>query len=302
MTRTICIYHGNCADGFAAAWAVRRALGESVEFHPGVYGADPPDVAGADVILVDFSYKRPVLEAMAQRARSVLVLDHHATAQADLAGLIPPPVIYAGLRGWEAHTHLAALGGYNGFPVCLFDMKRSGAQMTWDFFHAGKKRPTLIDYVADRDLWRFALPHSREIAAWYFSHPYLFDVWDDLVQALEIDLSYARAAGEAIDRKHRKDVAELVKVARRTMRIGGHVVPVANLPYTLASDAGHLMAEGAPFAACYFDRADELRVFSLRSHDGGIDVSKVAAGYGGGGHKNAAGFQMPLGWEGDGDA
>lgn len=28
MGRTICIYHGNCADGFTAAWAVWKALGE----------------------------------------------------------------------------------------------------------------------------------------------------------------------------------------------------------------------------------------------------------------------------------
>jgi len=81
MTRTICIYHGNCADGFTAAWAVWRALGDAVEFVPGIYGAAPPDVAGADVIMVDFSYKRPVLDALADRARSVLALDHHKTAE-----------------------------------------------------------------------------------------------------------------------------------------------------------------------------------------------------------------------------
>ncbi|WP_249139114.1 hypothetical protein [Actibacterium sp. MT2.3-13A] len=47
------------------------------------------------------------------------------------------------------------------------------------------------------------------------------------------------------------------------------------------------------------DRA-AARVFSLRSRgDGGQDVSEIAASYGGGGHRNAAGFQMPIGWEGD---
>ena len=29
----LCIYHGNCADGFGAAWVVRRALGFAVDFH-----------------------------------------------------------------------------------------------------------------------------------------------------------------------------------------------------------------------------------------------------------------------------
>ena len=45
MTRTICIYHGNCADGFTAAWAVWRALGDAVEFIPGNYGAARPKSA-----------------------------------------------------------------------------------------------------------------------------------------------------------------------------------------------------------------------------------------------------------------
>ena len=65
------------------------------------------------------------------------------------------------------------------------------------------------------------------------------------------------------------------------MVIGGHRVPVANLPYTMASDAAGAMAEDAPFAACYFDRAD-ARVFSLRSRgEDGLDVSEIAARYGG---------------------
>lgn len=90
MTRTICIYHANCADGFTAAWAVREALGETVEYIPAGYGDEPPDVAGADVIIVDFSYKRPVLERMAHTARSIIVLDHHKTARDDLINLPRP--------------------------------------------------------------------------------------------------------------------------------------------------------------------------------------------------------------------
>ena len=53
------------------------------------------------------------------------------------------------------------------------------------------------------------------------------------------------------------------------------------------------MAESEPFAACYLDTADS-RVFSLRSRrEGGVDVAKIAESYGGGGHRNAAGFRVP---------
>ena len=112
------------------------------------------------------------------------------------------------------------------------------------------------------------------------------------MSANQSELLSMTAAGAAIERKHHKDIAELVKVCRRRMVIGGTEVWVASLPYTLTSDAGHLMAQGEPFAACYWDTADG-RVFSLRSQDDGADVSAIAAQYGGGGHVHASGFKVP---------
>ena len=80
---SMCIYHGNCADGFGAAWVVRKALGE-IDFHGAKYQEPPPDVTGKDVVMVDFSYKRPVLLEMAEKANSILILDHHKTSAEDL--------------------------------------------------------------------------------------------------------------------------------------------------------------------------------------------------------------------------
>lgn len=286
--RIVCVYHGNCADGFTAAWVFARfasGQGLAVEYVPAFHGAGLPDVTGAEVVMLDFSYKRSALLDLAERAHSILILDHHKTAAEDLAGFPAP-----------GEDHLG------GNIAVVFDMDRSGAQIAWDHFFPGAvARPVLVDYVGDRDLWRFDLPDSRAVSAAVFSYPYDFDVWDDLVGAMEGCRARAGivAAGEAIERKHHKDIAELVRVTRRDMVIAGRRVPVANLPYTMASDAAHLLAEGHPFAACYFDRGDGQRVFSLRSREGGADVAVVAALYGGGGHKHAAGFQRPWGWCGD---
>lgn len=281
----LCIYHGNCADGFGAAWAVRRAFAVEIDFHAGVYQTPPPDVTGRDVILVDFSYKRPVLEEMARAANSVLVLDHHKTAADDLSGLIVPP------PSWGAWFEAVRDGVSRSVRLAaLFDMNRSGAGIAWDYFHPDKARPRLVDHIEDRDLWRFKLPQTREIQAAVFSYPYDFAVWDRLMAQ---DTAELAAEGVAIERKHFKDIDELLKVVTREMRIGGHVVPMANLPYTLTSDAGHKLATGKPFAGCYWDMPDG-RVFSLRSTDEGLDVSEIAKQYGGGGHRNASGFKVPF--------
>lgn len=267
----LCIYHGNCADGFGAAWVVRKALGDGVDFHAGVYQNAPPNVDGRDVIMVDFSYKRDVMRDVGSHAKSVLVLDHHKSAAEDLADFYGP--------NYAQH----------------FDMEHSGAMLAWMHYFPDDAPPKLIQHIEDRDLWRFAMPGTREIQANVFSYPYDFAVWDDLMAAPVDSLI---AEGRAIERKHFKDIAELVKVLRREMTIGGIVVPVASLPYTLTSDAGHLMATEHPskVGACYWDTPDG-RVFSLRSTDDGPDVSEIAKRYGGGGHAHASGFRVPYGHE-----
>lgn len=262
---TICIYHGNCADGFGAAWVVRKALNEQVFFHGATYQETPPCVTGEDVVMVDFSYKRPVLLEMAALAETILIIDHHKTAQEDLVDL-PSNV------------------------STVFDMSRSGAMLTWEHYFPFQPAPQLLKHIEDRDLWKFALPGTREIQAALFSYPYDFIVWDTFM-ALDDDLDRLHCEGAAIERKHFKDIRELLKVTTREMSIGGHRVPVANLPYTFSSDAGHDLAKGAPFGACYWD-TPEGRVFSLRSNADGLDVSEIAKHYGGGGHRNAARFRV----------
>lgn len=296
MKPDLCIYHAPCQDGFTAAWAIWRRWPE-IRFHPGVYGAAPPDeLGGLHVLLVDFSFKRPVLEALSRSAATVTVLDHHVSAQRDLeAFAVLNPCTADTIDQLVAQTQ-PGLGNIRA----IFDMDKSGARLAWEFAHRGPA-PRLVEHVEDRDLWRFALPDTRAIAADLFSRPYSFAEWTRVYEDLGDPLTRSNivAGGEAIERKHFKDIGELLGLCTRQMVIGGCSVPVANLPYTMASDAANILAEGQPFAGCYFDRGDGQRQFSLRSREGGLDVSLIAQRYGGGGHARAAGFQVPLGWEGD---
>ena len=270
LPRPLVIYHGNCADGFSAAWVFhhyfqRQTVGRDCEFVAGRYGYEPPDVTGREVYLVDFSYKCPVVTQMIRAAARVTLIDHHKTAIDDLTGL-------PGL-------------------ITFTDLDRCGATLAWDYLFPGEARPLLLGHIEDRDLWRFKLAHTREIQAAVFSMEYSFEKWDRLMAADAHDLVALTAQGAAIERKHRKDVRELVKTCQRTMTIAGHTVPAASLPFTMASDAGELMAHGQPFAAVYWDTADH-RQFSLRSNLAGLDVAHLAESFGGGGHEHAAGFRV----------
>jgi hypothetical protein len=283
----LCIYHGSCDDGFAAAWAVRLALGDgNVEFYPGVYQQEPPDVTGRDVIFVDFSYKRPVLDAMAAKARSMLILDHHKTAQEDLAD-VPKAPPWSRWQVWDDPLLDTGVGPYR--RGVLFDMERSGAVLAWDYF-VGGPLPPFLRYVQDRDLWLKRMPSGDEFTIALRSYPQDFATWDNLVAAGTPALI---DEGRSIQRYYRLRVEELKRSAYPAL-LDGCGIWIANAPYFAASEvAGELCLEheGAPFGACYFEASAGRWQYSLRSR-GDFDVSAVARKFGGGGHKAAAGFTV----------
>lgn len=278
--KPLCIYHGHCDDGFAAAWVVRNRA-PFFEFYPGIYQKEPPDITDRHVLLVDFSYKRPVLLEMAAKAKSIVILDHHKTAADDLAGFREP----APFAEWDRDYNPLIEG--DDTPIAtLFDMDRSGAGLCWDFFFAGTPRPAFIDYVEDRDLWRKNLPDGDEFTIALRSHPQDFVVWDRLV----FDHRGLIAEGRSIQRYYRQRVEELKRSAYEAA-IDGYSCWVANAPYFAASEVAGELAEKTDFGACYFEVEHGRWQYSLRSRRD-FDVSEVAKQFGGGGHKHAAGFTV----------
>ena len=250
-------------------------MGDEVEFYKGIHQQVPPDVDGMDVMLVDFSYKKEVLENMLKTAASITILDHHISAEKDLSDLL-------------------SSGKISG----KFDMSKSGAMLVWEWFNPQKPAPKLIEHIQDRDLWKFELEGSREINAALTSYPFDFAVWDSLMSSSETELAALRQNGAAIERKLQKDIEELLAYGIRRMVIAGYDVPVLNAPSASVSDDGHIMSINESFAACYWDHA-EGGSFSLRSSESGVDVAEVAKKFGGGGHAKAAGFTVDIGWEGE---
>ena len=257
MIPDVVLYHADCTDGFAAAWAIWKRF-PSATFIPVDHGRPPPvDCAGRRVVIVDFSYSRPVLEDMAEKAAGLQVLDHHITAKEALDGL----------------------------PYVHFDLDKSGAVLAWEWAY-GTAPPWLLRYVQDKDLWTWQLPASREINAALNSYPHDFHVWDSLTQdTLEQE-------GRAIQRYEREAVKKILRQAV-LVRFEGETVPCVQSAI-LTSQIGEQLSLGYPFCLTWHDR-NGRRYFSLRSQREAADVAKIAVKYGGGGHAHAAGFSVPLG-------
>lgn len=265
-TYDLCIYHKSCADGYGAAVVVKKHSMDNnyqCQFKAATYGDEPPNVTGLNVIIVDFSYPRETLIKMNEEAKSLLVLDHHKTAEENLSGL----------------------------PYCVFNMERSGAMLAWNLFHPDKEPPLLIQFIQDRDLWQWRLHGSKEFSAALQMLSFNFGQWLDLLNDHHCrDLVETGKWIWGYQQNLIDNACDPKKITIVT--VCGYLVPMTNTTVLISEICGRL-SEGNPFAITYFDSGHK-RIYSLRSQESGIDVSKIAQHFGGGGHKHAAGFDAPL--------
>lgn len=268
MIAPVVLFHDSCNDGHTAAWVARKKLPDAT-FLPVQYGRPLPyeECRGARVFMLDFCPDTVEdLRRLLDASSELLVLDHHKTAEATLAA--------------------CQLPGKAGRFKSVWDGSKSGARLAWEWFFPGEPAPWLVEYAEDRDLWAWKLPLSREVSAGLQSYPMTFEQWDSFDRW---NFRLLATDGAAILRYQAQLIDRICKNAREK-DIGGHKILAVNNG-TLISEVAGKLAEGRPFGACWFE-AEGKTVWSLRSAKDGIDVSEVAKSFGGGGHRNAAGFTL----------
>lgn len=265
------LYHRNCNNGYGAAWAAYTKLGlNGVKYIDVNYNEDFPEMKpNSMVYLVDFSYKKDQLLKLAKNHEKVIVLDHHVTAQEELAGLL-------GTRNIEG----------------VFNMNKSSSVITWEYFHPISEVPLLLKHIQDRDLWKFELENTKgvhEILCLIGYHS--FDRWDEIASKLQENPKEIYQQGNSIVKKTNVTVDMICNF--------GHVI---NTPFgkcaivnctAFWSEVGNELLKKFPeaeFSASYYKYKDIGWKWSLRSN-GDFDVSGIAKTFNGGGHKNTAGFK-----------
>ena len=310
--KPLVVYHANCTDGFGAAFAAWLKLGDEAEYLPMEYGriSTPADfdmkvslaAKGNDVYILDFSFPREVMDALFKHAKRVVWLDHHKTAFEMWCG-----EYYKGMQ-------------YDPVPVppdirydhhIMLDDNKSGALIAWEYFHPGTEVPMLIQHIDDRDRWQFKLDGSKELHAALNSYkPWTFKTWRGIFLCGLFEKETWRVPeefymeGTAILRAHSQNVQAALKQARpsgiKVLLSEDGFAPVlnglaCNAPAFLASDLGHELANlSGTFGLVWSMAGDGQVQCSLRSN-GDYDVSAIAKAFGGGGHRNAAGFSTDIG-------
>jgi oligoribonuclease NrnB/cAMP/cGMP phosphodiesterase (DHH superfamily) len=292
----VLIYHDNCDDGFAAAWAAHQKWGDDVKFIPSNYGRGLPewqgDKAKQEVLVADFSFPPEQCEELVTRGCRIVMLDHHKTAKEALSDL---PKIERPNIGNVGQLFDRLTGTWRDEVLVEFDMERSGARMLWDFAFPGDETPELILAVEDRDLWRFNRPDTKLVSMYLRSLDRDFQQWDAAAALYSDNPEQFLAEASAIKRFYDQRIKGICENAG-TQHFHGHegVAVTYACPYDFVSETCHTLLDmypSAPFAVAVVQNQEGI-TYSMRSRDDRTDVSAIAKANGGGGHRNAAAFRV----------
>lgn len=268
------LYHGRgCPDGFGAALAAWLYYGDSAEYvgldHGDILSADDlPPTQGRAVYILDFSFSAEVLRTIDERAAKLVMLDHHKSAAEKLTGF-------------------ACRCG-----VVHFDMGKSGARLAWEFFHPHESIPPLIQYVEDRDIWKWEFAESAGFLSALDMEAQDFSRWREIARFTPAELAQFMARGAAMDEKYRKLAADIAEAAQPLVFNGieGLMVNAPGMFHSLVGDM--LSARSGTFALMW--SAGEKGVKAGLRSQRNFDCIALAESMGGGGHAQACGFRMKV--------
>ena len=292
--RTLIGYHANCIDGFTAAWVTYNALtkmGDTCKLIALEYNKESEDALLTilvarryeDLYIVDFSLSLDFLEELQKEFPSthVTILDHHKTAFEKYV-----PEVAADLS--VTSNVQCSLKGAD----IILDNNQSGASLCWKYFNPKEKPPTLVKYVKDYDLWRFQYGENTKFVNMYLrTLDKTIAAWNLTTEQCENDIEYVYNLGRHLQKKHNATVIEIAQHCNE-ITIAGKKGLAVECRRAYTSDVGHALAtQSGTFGAMFtVDVKTNIVTWSLRSN-GDYDVSAIAKQFGGGGHRNAAGFE-----------
>lgn len=262
--KNILLYHKGCPDGFGSAYSFWKKYKNKMEYLA-VNHTDPLDESvykDKNVFMADICFSREIMLKIKSLAKSFQALDHHISAQEKLSDL----------------------------DFCKFVQNKSGAMISWDYVFPNKPAPKIIHLIQDRDLFTWKIENAEEMLLALDCEEYSFEAWDKFEKRLRKSEKSLIKEGLAI-KKFNKNLINRLMTKSYFLNIAGYTVPVVNVSFFQSDMLNLLSKDLDTFAAGYhFD--GKRFVFSLRSAPNGMDVSKIANLFGGGGHKHASGFSV----------
>jgi hypothetical protein len=283
------VYHRCCPDGVSGLWCAHNYTKNEFEKISMKAGVDPIfETNNKDIIFIDVCPSFNYILVHTKLAKSITILDHHKSAYDTY------------IKNKDVLDEIENL-------KMIFDMNRSGAQIAWDFFFENQQRSWFIDYVGDRDLWKWELPNSKEISAAFEFNNYFMDEDLDKLDSLnsydDNEIKYLVKIGEIINKYQEKLIENEINYScEATIKINEAIynVRLGHIIGGMVSDLGNKLANEPltsgmlpDFGVVWNYNIDTQTWYvSLRGHDYSPDLSVIAKHFGGGGHAKASGFRI----------
>jgi len=267
MKNTVVLYHNDCFDGFAGAWAAWKRFGAKATYIGLEHQENPPKgLQGKELYFIDFTYSADAMRVIQKKASRTTILDHH--------------------KSHEGATRAA--------DDYRYSLTQSGCMLSWNYFHPKKKPPFLLRIIQDHDLYTHRIANTREYLSYIATQDFEFKTYNILAKDFENTARRKEILklGKLLRKADQRVIEKTLTNATPVLFEGSRTLAI-NSPVFYSELANALYSKlGAPFGISWYFEKEKLHV-SLRS-DGKVDVSKLAMKYGGGGHQGAAGFSLPI--------
>lgn len=262
------ISHGNCSDGFGAAWAIWKNCDKeyNIEYKFMLHNdkLNFEEVKGKAILFTDFVFDYATMLKLSQ-TNPLLIIDHHIDAKNE----------------------------FQDFKNAFFDITQAASVLTWKNITKSPV-PPLLKFVEDRDLQRYKLPFSNEVLQVLSTVKNDFEEWDELNEKLNEDIGEVIETGRILKKQYKKYLNDVLKNSK-DINILGKKGKVVNASWEFASDAAEELAKQADFGMSWFAEKDGTIRTSWRSTPGSVlKVNWLAGLYGGGGHEHSAGAPITL--------
>jgi len=265
--KIVVIYHAACTDGFSGAWAAWKNFGKKADYFAWIHQTSLPPLKNKEIYFIDICPKAKGLKYLVTVNKRVVVIDHHISAKKD---------------GKFANEYFYALN-------------HSGATLAWKYFYPKKKIPKLLLYAEDMDLWRLKLENSKAVFAYLDLFDFDFKHWSKLASEFERKSTERKHIniGKFILKSENKLAESVISKGAVQVEFVGIKALAVNSPVMISEIGNRLCSKYFPIAIIWQERKD-MTIVSLRSN-GKVNVARIAEKFGGGGHKSASAFSLPIG-------
>src|SRR3989344_4392565 len=226
ITKDIVVfYHGGCRDGFMAAWAAWKKLGDKADYVPLIWtDLNPnqiPSLPEKELYFLDYVPSEENLKRILKKSKAVVIIDHHISKE----------------------KLTKSVSG------SVYDISHSGAVLAWKYFHSDQPVPQICLYVEDGDLWNWKIPNSGKVLNYLDlkSEPD-FKTWDSMASDLENESKRKEyeEKGSVISNYVEKIVDIFIEDQAQLVNFEGYEVYAVNGPRYFRSEIGNKLYEKKP--------------------------------------------------------